>query len=97
MRHRSPGTPGSSRGLGGWSGYTFFGYRPPEPKTMHLGMIIVEQNLHRVAPGDSFRGYVTPVVGQALGHARNLHRSACLDGDCFAALAMTAMDARRPA
>jgi hypothetical protein len=26
----------------------------------------------------------------------NLCRSAYLDGDCFAALAMTAMDARRP-
>ena len=34
--------------------------------------------------------------GQA-GAARNLHRGAYLDGDCFAALAMTAMDARRPA
>ena len=31
--------------LGGWSGYTSRGYRPPGPKTMHRGMIIVEQIL----------------------------------------------------
>ena len=31
--------------LGGWSGYTSRGYKPPGPKTMHRGMIIVEQIL----------------------------------------------------
>ena len=29
--------------LGGWSGYTSRGYRPPGPKTMHHGLIQVDQ------------------------------------------------------
>ena len=31
--------------LGGWSGYTSRGYKPPGPKTMHRGMITVAQVL----------------------------------------------------
>jgi hypothetical protein len=31
--------------LGGWSGYTSRGYRPPGPKTMHHGLIYVDQIL----------------------------------------------------
>jgi hypothetical protein len=31
--------------LGGWSGYTSRGYRPPGPKTMHHGLIAVDQIL----------------------------------------------------
>ena len=31
--------------LGGWSGYTSRGYRPPGPKTMHHGLIRVDQIL----------------------------------------------------
>jgi hypothetical protein len=29
--------------LGGWSGYTSRGYRPPGPKTMHLGLLRIDQ------------------------------------------------------
>jgi len=32
--------------LGGWSGYTSRGYKPPGPKTMHLGLIRLDQILH---------------------------------------------------
>jgi hypothetical protein len=31
--------------LGGWSGYTSSGYRPPGPKTMHHGLIQIDQIL----------------------------------------------------
>ena len=31
--------------LGGWSGYTSRGYKPPGPKTMHLGLIQIDQIL----------------------------------------------------
>ena len=29
--------------LGGWSGYTSRGYRPPGPKTMHHGLLRIDQ------------------------------------------------------
>src|SRR5258708_2659470 len=31
--------------LGGWSGYTSRGYRPPGPKTMHHGLVRIDQIL----------------------------------------------------
>ena len=31
--------------LGGWSGYTSCGYKPPGPKTMHHGLIQIDQIL----------------------------------------------------
>jgi hypothetical protein len=31
--------------LGGWSGYTSRGYRPPGPKTMHHGLLLIEPTL----------------------------------------------------
>ncbi len=47
--------------LGGWSGYTSRGYKPPGPKTMHRGMIIVEQILTGWRLAIRFRRCVTPV------------------------------------
>jgi hypothetical protein len=32
--------------LGGWSGYTSKGYKPPGPKTMHQGLIQIDHILH---------------------------------------------------
>jgi hypothetical protein len=31
--------------LGGWSGYTSRGYKPPGPKTMHHGLLRLDQIL----------------------------------------------------
>ena len=48
--------------LGGRSGRTSRGYRPPGTKTMHHGLLRLGPDPGRLVPGEPFRGCTTPVA-----------------------------------